>query len=65
MSNVISINRSARSNPPLPDCAISAIDDDELDVRLWELVMSGQRGSPVYLGIEHEILRRRSHPNAA
>lgn len=65
MSNVIPITRAARTAPPVPECAISAIDDDELDVRLWELVMSGQRGSPVYLGIEHEILRRRSRPTAA
>lgn len=64
MSNVIPIRRCTVVNPE-PSSAINAIDDDELDVRLWELVMSGQRGSPVYLGIEREIFRRKARPSAA
>ncbi|SFN46271.1 hypothetical protein [Dokdonella immobilis] len=64
MSNVIPIDRAARA-PTIPTCPINAVDDDELDVRLWELIMSGQRGSPVYLGIEREILTRKARSSAA
>lgn len=64
MSNVIPFDRTARATAA-PACPIDAVDDDELDVRLWELIMSGQRGSPVYLGVEREILKRKIRPSAA
>lgn len=64
MSNVIPFDRAARG-ATIPACPIDAVDDDELDVRLWELIMSGQRGSPVYLGIEREILKRKTRSSAA
>ena len=65
MNNVIPIDRAPAQCGPEPVCPIDAVDDEELDVRLWELVMSGQRGSPVYLGVEREILKRRTQSSAA
>ena len=64
MSNVIPFDRAARATA-IPTCPIDAVDDDELDIRHWELIMSGQRGSPVYLGIEREILKRKTQSSAA
>jgi hypothetical protein len=55
MNKVIPLRRSLPFDP-VPICPINAIDDDALDVRLWALILSGQRGSPVYLGNEENVL---------
>ena len=34
--------------------------DEELAVRLWELVMAGEIGTPEYRRLDAEITRRRS-----
>lgn len=49
----------------MPVCPINAIDDDELDVRLWANIHCGQRGSPVYLGKEDGVLKARTASAAA
>jgi len=63
MNNAIPIRR-CHPLDPLPVCPINAIDDDELDVRLWASILTGQRGSPVYLGNEAPVLTDPAQPAA-
>ena len=63
MNNAIAIRRPFPLSK-LPACPIDGIDDDELDVRLWANILSGQRGSPVYLGKDDNVLKARTESAA-
>jgi hypothetical protein len=64
MDNVIPLRRSVQPGHASWGSLVT-VEDDELDIRLWEQVMSGRRGSPDFQRIESEIHRRRRHPSAA
>lgn len=57
MDNVIAFTgtRAPDKRGALP---ITHIEEDELDVRRWELVMSGLRGSTEYRELDVEFARR-------
>lgn len=63
MSNVIPFTPSRRENPA-PAAVAPDVDDSELDIRLWELAMSGQRSSLEYQHVSASISRRVSHWDA-
>ncbi len=58
MDNVIPFDPRLPA-PRLVALPFAAIDDDELDLRRWELVMSGRRGSEEYRRLESEAARRQ------
>jgi hypothetical protein len=59
MNNVLPFPTALRAVPAvlrvLPPIAID--EEDEMDVQLWELAMSGQRGSNEYQRLESMISR--------
>jgi hypothetical protein len=59
MNNVIPFSSTRPGSTVMP-FTDAGIDDDELQVRQWELVMCGRRGSEEYRRIEGEISHRKS-----
>jgi hypothetical protein len=57
MTNVIPFT-SSRPIPKIPALPTIDLDDDELNIRLWELAMSGQRATQEFRRLESEIAAR-------
>ncbi len=60
MDNILSFPSAARTVPAAIGLVPIADDDDEVAVRLWELVMSGQRGGEEYQRLEAKRSRTLS-----
>jgi hypothetical protein len=58
MSNVITFARSSQKHL---QAASAALDDDELNLRRWELIMSGQRDSQEFRELDSEFAGRRAY----
>ncbi len=64
MTNIIPFTQIRRDHPA-PAVVACDVDDEELDIRLWELAMSGRRATPEYQRVSTAISQRLSHWDAS